>query len=129
MIDLDDVEESNEDCPFTINDLKSLAKSYIDLYFIDKVGKDGKPIPIELLHSERNVSFVLNWNICLNMPDIYNGMEGLFSNKKGKIPADVQFMIDQLSCCSRRCIPKAFATGIVAMYLEVCMGCKLNERT
>ncbi len=125
--DLDDVEDENENCPYTFEDIKDLAKSFIDLFFHDKLDKNGKTIPKEILHSERNISFVLNLNICKNMPMIYDSMKDVFSNqkRKGKSSLDIEYVMNKLSECAKRGVPKTFATGMVAIYLEVFENCKL----
>jgi hypothetical protein len=124
---LDDVEDENEDCPFDISDIQNMAKGYIDLFFFDKKDKDGKAISTQALCTPRNISLALNLSICHDMPMIYEAMKCKFSNskRKGKIPLDVEYILKNLSLCSKRGIPKAYAVGIVAIYLEVVEGCKL----
>lgn len=127
IYDLEDVEDENEDCPYTIEDIKELAKGFIDLFFVDKLNENGKPISKEILQSKRNISLVLNLNICKDMPMIYDSMKFMFSSpkKKGKVSGDIEYVMDKLSECSKRGIPKSFATGILAIYLEVFEGCTL----
>ena len=70
---------------------------------------------------------VLNFNICNQMPIIYNAIKPCFRKEKikNKIPAEVSFVLTMLKECSRLSVPKPFATGLIAVYVELCKGCKI----
>jgi hypothetical protein len=125
---LDDVEDENEDCPFDIRDIQEMAKGYIDLFFFDKKDENGKEVSIKSLYTPRNISLALNLNICNDMSKLYEAMKSKFngSKRKGKIPVDVEYILNKLNLCSKRGIPKAYAMGIIAIYLEVFEGCKVE---
>jgi hypothetical protein len=124
-IDDEDLETTNEECAFTVDDMKSLAKNYLNVFF--KNLKTDQKFNADRLHTSRNVSMVLNLNICDGMPVIYDAMKPYFKNaEKGKIPKDIVFIMTELNRCSKLGLPKCFATGVIGVYLEVCMGCKLN---
>lgn len=118
--DDEELETTNEECAFTINDLKSLAKNYLNVFFKDVNAKE-KPFGADVLHTERNISMVLNLNICEGMPLIYEAMESKFDKRD-----DLVFVITELRRCSKLGLPKCFAAGMVGVYLEICKGCKLN---
>jgi len=124
----DDTKETN--CMFTIEDFKDLAKSYLSLFFKNKVDEDGNELESEVLFTQRNVSLVLNLDICNGMPLIYDALKPLFRKEalktKGKIPGEIQFVLKMLKECSKLSIPKSFAAGLVAVYIEVCKGIKLD---
>lgn len=112
---------------YFVNDLNMLAIYYIDVYFCDKDGKDGKRIPKSILHLEKYISYVLNLDICSGMEKIYQliGIEYTneqmrFFERQGQLPDDVKYVILMLHDCSKRGIPKQFAIGIFLMHLELC---------
>ena len=124
-IDDDELETTNEECAFTVDDMKCLAKNYLNVYF--KSLKNGQKFSADKLHTARNISMVLNFNICDDMPLIYNAMKQKFKDsEKGKIPRDVMFIMNELNRCSKLGLPKCFAVGVIGVYLEICMGCKLD---
>lgn len=122
--DYDELETTNEECAFTVDDMKCLAKNYLNVYF--KNLKNGQKFSIDRLHTARNISMVLNLNVCDGMHIIYDAMKPKFKNSGGKIPDDVLFVIAELNRCSKLGLPKCFAVGVIGVYLEVCMGCKLD---
>lgn len=119
--DDEELENTNEECAFTVNDLKSLAKNYLNVFFKDVSTREGEILDADILHTERNISMVLNLNICDGMPLIYKAMEPKFDKRD-----DLIFVIAELLRCSKLGLPKCFATGMLGVYLEVCKGCKLN---
>lgn len=122
-IDEDDEMEISDECVFTVNDLKSLAKNYINIFFKD-ISFNGQRFGIDKLHTHRNVSMVLNLNICEGMPIIYEAIE--YSKKQ--IKDDIEFVMTELRRCSKLGLPKCFAAGMLGVYLEMCMGCKLDYK-
>jgi hypothetical protein len=125
----DDAKETNN-CIFTVEDFKDLAKSYLSLFFKNKVDEDGNEIEPEVLHTQRNISLVLNLDICNGMPVIYDALKPVFRKEilktKGKIPGEIEFVLKMLKECSKLSIPKSFAAGLVAVHVEVCKGIKLD---
>jgi hypothetical protein len=123
----DENETEHEDDVIT-RDFLALAKHYIRQFFKNKVDEHGFEIDVEDLLTERNISLVLNLGICKGMPIIYNAMKSKreIQKRKGKIPEDVQLVLKLLNECSRMLMPKLFAAGLIAIYVEVCKGCKLD---
>jgi len=124
-IDDEELETTNEECAFTVDDMKCLAKNYLNVYF--KNLKNGQKFNVDKLHTPRNISMVLNLDICEGMPIIYNAIKPYFKNiEEGKIPKDILFVMSELNRCSKLGLPKCFAVGVIGVYLEICMGCKLE---
>ena len=131
-------EDINEDAEkgdgLTTEDFRDWARICLSTFFKNKVDTDGNEINQEILFTERNISLVLNLDICNGMPYIYDAIELLYKKKvvnkefdrKGKIPEDVVFIIGLLKECSKLSIPKSFITGIIAVYIEVCKGRELD---
>jgi hypothetical protein len=126
----DDIEQQSSDCIFTKEDLKSLARSYMVTLFNDKRDRDGLKIHPEILFTERNISLVLNSDICNLMPAIYAAIAPRFrkenAKRKSKISADVECVLNVLNECSRLGIPKCCAAGLLAVYVEVYEGCEVD---
>lgn len=121
----DDCYEDYEECAFTIDELKNLAKEYLEVFF----NKYGVEVESGKIYTERNISLVLNLDITSGIPIVYEAMDSIQEfkmKKKGKMPPDVGFILQSLRNCASLCIPKSFATGIIAVYLEVCKDCKLQ---
>lgn len=125
----DDDTEQNEDCILTKRDFEDLAKQYIRLFFRDKIDEYGSVIDPEDLYTKRNISLVLNLTICDGMPIIYNALKSCYKKdvqkRKGKISEDIQLVLKVLNDCAK-VVPKNSAVGLLAIYIEVCKGCKLD---
>lgn len=122
-----DVEDDDDDCAVSNKDCQNLAEHYIRLFFRSKTDEYGSLIDPDELLTPRNVSLVLNMSICDHMPILYDALGHLPKEKrKGKIPDDVVLALKLFHECSKLSIPKNFATGLVALYIEVCKGCKLE---
>lgn len=123
-LDVDDEEFTElEDCAFTVNDIKQLARDYLSLFFTNKVNHKGENIDKDVLLSERNVSLVLNMDICGGMPLVYEALDMCQSNKDTQ---DVELVLGLLRECANLCIPKCFVAGLVGVYVEICKGRSLN---
>lgn len=115
------------DCILTRRDFEDLASHYIRTFFRTKVDEYGAEIDPEELLTERNIALVLNMSICDGMPAIYKALKTKKdANRKGKIPDDVQLVLKLLNECSKLCIPKTAATGLISVYVEVCKGCTVD---
>lgn len=112
-----------------VDDTKSIAKHYIDLFFWDKQLPDGSPIPKSSLYDDSNIDRVMNTSVCNGVDIIYKMIDGQYSQKSrsGQIPDDVKYITSLMQDCSKARIPKAFASGVVIMYLNLCKGYKLCE--
>jgi hypothetical protein len=126
----DEDHEQIDDCIFTKEDFKNLAKFYLTLFFKNKVNDDGFAIESEDLLTNRNIFMVLNFDICGGMPLIYESLKNVYAKeiqkRKGKVAGDIQFVLNTLNECSKMSIPKSFASGLLAVYIEMCKGCKIN---
>ena len=123
----DDENEQNDDCILTRKDFEDLASHYIRTFFRNKVDEYGVAIDPEELLTERNISLVLNMSVCDGMPIIYKALKTKKEvKKKGKIPDDVQLILQLLNECSKLSLPKSAATGLISVYVEVCKGCTLD---
>ena len=117
-----------QDAQQYIRDCKDLARQYIKLFFKNKVDEHGFEIDTDDLLTERNISLVLNLDICEGMPIIYEAMQCKKEIKrKGKISEDVELVLKLLNECSKMSMPKSFAAGLIVIYVEVCKGCKLDN--
>jgi hypothetical protein len=129
MFDLDE-EELQDDCIFSKDDLIGLAKTYLSLFFKNRLDSDGNPMDPEILFSERNISLVLNCDICSGMPLFYDAVKSKYRKenikRKGKIQADVECVLQLLNQCSKVSVPKCFAAGLIAVYAEMCEGCQID---
>jgi hypothetical protein len=127
MHDIYEDNETDTDGGLTTKDFQDLARHYIKLFFKNKVDECGCEIDTEELLTQRNVSLVLNLDVCEGMPLIYEAMKCQKDQKrKGKLPEDVELILKLLNECSRMSMPKPFAAGLCAIYIEVCKGCKLD---
>lgn len=125
----DDVERNDKDCALTKRDFQDLARYYIRTFFRNKVDEYGSQIDPEELLTDRNISLVLNTSICNGLPDIYSALKPLFKGavkKKGKYPEDVELVLKLLRELAKLSLPKTSFTGLIAIYLEVCKGCKVD---
>jgi len=126
---LDD-EELEEESAFTQEDFKNLAKTFLCLFFKNKKDINGLEVEREDLLTERNVSMVLNFDICEGSKLIYDALKPLYGKeiqkRKGKVPLDIITFVKLLNECSKMSVPKCFAAGLVAVYIEICKGCKIK---
>lgn len=125
--ELDELLDAEEEC-FSewgsyYDDIKALAKHYINGFFKDKSFWCGGPIPQKMLNDPKYIDYMLNLDICNGMDCIYNTL--------GSDPTldasdnDIKHVIGLFNTCARAGIPKQFSVGIILMYLELCEGCKL----
>lgn len=118
-------DEEDLDGGLSLKDFRNLAKEYLLLFFSTyNIDKDD-------LITDRNISLVLNFDVCSGVPKLYAAMTGKpdfkpNSKKKSKIAPDIQFMISMLNRCAKLTIPKCFAVGLVAVYLELVKNCKIK---
>lgn len=123
----DDLEEEGE---FTQADFKDLAKSFLCSFFRNKKDVNELEIETEDLLTDRNISMVLNFDICEGSKLIYNALGKVYGKeslkRKGKVPQDIQMFIKLLNECAKKSVPKCFAAGLIAVYIEVCKGCKID---
>jgi len=116
--------EYEETDGLTLRDFKNIAKEYILLFFC----KDNT-LDKEALLTNRNVSLVLNLDICSGLPLIYDAVTSnaeFKTKKKTKVSPDISFVLSMLNKCAKLMIPKCFAVGLIAIYLETVKGCKVN---
>ena len=125
MHDIYDDNETDNDGGLTTKDFQDLARHYIRLFFKNKVDEHGFEIDTEELLTQRNISLVLNLDICDGVPLIYDAMPPR-EKRKGRLPEDIELMLKLLSECAKMSIPKPFEAGIIAIYVEVCKGCKVD---
>lgn len=116
----EELETTNEECVLTADNFKSLAKNFLNVFFKDVSTKENKKFSAAQLHTDRNISMVLNLSIRNGMDLIYDAM------KPSAIKNDISFVVAELLRCSRLGVPKCFATGMVGVYLELCVGCELD---
>lgn len=121
-------DEEQDDSCLTEKDFIDLAKTYLTMFFKNRLDDNGCEIEIEELHTKRNISLVLNLSICDGMPLIYEALDSKKAGpkRKGKISEDVEFVIKMLNECAKLSMPKPFAAGLIAVYLETCKGCKIE---
>lgn len=125
----DDPNEQNDDCVVTTKDCVELAKQCLQMFFRNRVDEYGFDIEIEDLLTDRNISLTLNLTVRDDLPVIYDALKQHGKKepkKKGKFSEDVELVLKILNECSRMSIPKNLATGLLAVYIEVCKGCKLD---
>lgn len=112
-------------------DIRELVKHYISSFFADKEMHYGGPISENVLHLPHYVNVVLNTDICDGV-DRAHEMLSSYNLKtdvpEGLVPEDVRLVVSVLNQCARAKIPKAFAAGIVLMYLELCEGVEADEK-
>ena len=127
---LEEEEELEEEGAFTQADFKDLAKACLCLFFKNKKDVNGLEIEREDLLTEQNISMVLNFDICEGSRFIYDGLKQLYGKemqkRKGKVPLDMQLFLKLLNECSKMSVPKCFAAGLAAVYIEICKGCKIE---
>lgn len=127
----DDSERDGNDV--TTQDCLEYAKQFLKMFFRNRVDEYGCEIEIEDLLTERNVSLVANMTVCDGMPIIYDVLnttkkENTTKEKhKGKLPEDVEMILKLLNEIAKMSAPKNFAAGLIAIYVEVCKGCKLDD--
>lgn len=120
-LELHDNEVNTQDCV-------EYAKHFLKMFFKDRVDECGCEIEVEDLLTRRNISLVLNMTVCDGMPIIYDVLKTTKKEKrKGKLPEDVEMVIKLLNEVAKMSAPKNFAAGLIAVYVEVCKGCKLND--
>jgi hypothetical protein len=145
-IDFDEMDESQgEECGEYVEDLKSLAKHYIEIFFRDKKFYCGGRIPKHMLNDNKYVGYMLNLDVCNGMDMIYAAIgsdvviedfieedeeeddDEISETNSSQIPDDVKRVLSLFDMCSKAGIPKQFAVGITIMYLELCDGCFIPE--
>ena len=146
-IDFDEMDGQQEnECGEYVEDLKSLAKHYIDLFFRDKRFYCGGRIPKHMLNDPKYVSYMLNLDVCNGMDMIYAAIgsdvvvedvieeededesdDEISETNSSQIPDDVRRVLSLFDMCSKAGIPKQFAVGLTIMYLELCDGCFVPE--
>lgn len=120
-------QEQQNDGALTTEDFIDLAKAYLSLFFRNKVDEHGFTIELEDLLTRRNVSMVLNLNVCEGVPLIYEALKSSHKEKrKGKLSEEINLVLKLLNECSRMSVPKNFATGLVAVYIEKCKGLDID---
>ncbi len=129
--ELDEVRPDMEAGIF-IEDLKALAKHYINVFFKDKTDDNGLPFTSDKLHESRYISTVLNTDVCEGMDKIYSAIGVDYTDdqmrayeRTGQVPDDICHVLSLINACIKCGIPKAFSTGIIIVYLELCKGHKL----
>jgi hypothetical protein len=127
---VDDEDLVEEEGAFTQEDFKDLAKTYLCLFFKRKKDVNGLEIEREDLLTDRNISMVLNFDICEGSRLIYDALSPLYGKeiqkRKGKVPLDILMFLKLLNECAKMSVPKCFAAGLVAVYVEICKGCKVS---
>jgi len=126
MRDIYEDDENDNDGGLTRKDFQDLARHYIRLFFKNKVDEHGFAIDVEELLTERNISLVLNLDICNGVPLIYEAMPRPKEKRKGKFAEDIEMMLKLLRECAKMSIPKPFEAGLIAIYVEVCKGYKVE---
>jgi hypothetical protein len=125
-----DEEDLEEEGSLTQDDFKDLAKTYLCLFFKHKKDVNGLEVEREDLLTERNISMVLNFDICKGAELIYDALQPLYGKeiqkRKGKVPLDIIMLVKLLNECAKKSVPKCFAAGLVAVYIEICKGCKVK---
>lgn len=112
----------------TTQDYMEYAKYFLKMFFRNRVDEYGCEIEVEDLLTERNVSIVVNMTVCDGMPIIYDVLKTTTKEKrKGKLPEDIEMVIKLLNDVAKMTAPKNFAAGLIAVYVEVCKGCKLDD--
>ncbi len=130
--DLDEDIEINEDSALTVEDFKSLARNYLKVFFDKRKDLNGQLVKSKAIYTDRNVCMVLNLNICDGMALIYDALNPICLKKKSKagkvdkVGEDVRLVISLLKECATLSIPKCFAAGLIAAYVELCKDCKIN---
>ncbi len=126
--EIDDELQFEEDV--AVSEVEELAKSYIRLFFKNRLDRNGEEIEVEELFTNRNISLVLNQTVCEGLLPIYSALTPRFrkenAKRRGKVSADVECVLKLLNDCSKLGIPKCCATGLLVMYVEVCEGCKVD---
>lgn len=107
------------------NDVRLLAKHYIDRLFADQMLHTGGTIPRYFLDSERRISMVLNYDIIKGVTRAYKALEPTLdatNSKTGEATSDIVLVNDLLTMLAKKGIPQQFAGGLMCMYLELVEG-------
>lgn len=121
-------DEFEHDNDVTIQDCLEYAKHFLKMFFRNKVNVYGREIKVEDLLTRRNISIVANMTVCDGMPIIYDLLKVTKPEKcKGKFSEDIEMVIKLQSEVAKMTAPKNFVAGLIAIYVEICKGCKLDD--
>lgn len=110
-----------------INAILKDEKKYINIFFRNKGEWND-----EMLFSQRYLDMVFDLDIndinliyeAINLQHEEIDLKKIERN--GHLPDDVKLVIVLLKECAKLRIPRFFAVGIIAMYLELCKNFKIN---
>lgn len=112
-----------------VDDVRTLARDYVERFFADKRMACGGRIPKYLLHNERRISMVMNYTISIGVDQAYKALEPLLSEaeqeearRTGEATSDIKLVNETLNLLARSGIPQQFAGGMLLLYLEFVEG-------
>lgn len=118
------------------DDVKALAKQYMETFFKDKMLHCGGNIPRSFLFAERRVSMVLNYDIIKGVDRAYQALEKNMSKAEldasklsGETTSDIKLVNETLKLMSRSGIPQQFAGGMMCLYLEFVEGVDIGTES
>jgi len=128
MSEIYEDDSERDDNEVTTQDCLDYAAYFLKIFFKNKVDQFGFEIDQEDLLTDRNISLVANMTIFNDMSIIYDAlrMGNKAEKRKGKIAEDVELVLKLLNECAKISAPKNFAIGLIAIYVEICEGCKLE---
>lgn len=110
-------------------DVKMLARQYMEHFFKDKMLYCGGKIPKSLLFSEHRISMVLNYDISQGVQYAYRFLEKEMdieeieeSRQTGETTNDIKLVNETLNLLAVSGIPQQFAGGMMCLYLEFIEG-------
>jgi len=124
---------------FTEKDLKLISKVFLSqakdiaveniiYFFSTKDYHSGGSIPISALVNERNITLLLNGNICGSVDRIYKILSytDLLDEVQDYASGDIIFVLKLMSIMSKAGIPKCFIGGMMLIYLELVLGLDID---
>ena len=128
--DADDEAADERSFMTSINEgTEAVAKSYIHKFFATKKMHYGGAIPASVLNAKANLELVLETSLDNAVDRAYKLMAGQVDNlaDEGNIADDTKVVVSFLRECASSQIPKVFAGGLMLMYLELCMGMRIQR--
>ena len=111
------------------DDVKALAKQYMEHFFQDKMLYCGGKIPKSFLFAERCIGMVMNYDIIRGVEHAYSALEKNLTKKEidlakstGETTSDIKLVNETLNLLARSGIPQQFAGGMMCLYLEFVEG-------
>jgi len=104
----------------------NLVRFYMERFFGDKMMHCGGKIPKLLLLSDRRVSMVQNYDICMGVDRCYKYLKDYLIDSQSEITYDIKLVTQVLNLLSRSGIPQQYAGGMLCLYLEFVEGVNIG---